>query len=270
MNRLLEAREMALAVTRMPVAASEPDVFVRARAEADKTARELEKRIPSISVKIEGVQDLSQVQLSFDGVTVPRAAITLPRKVNPGKHLVIASAPRLDDAQAEVTVKEGEAQSVVLTLRPRGAAAPPAPLPGPAVGSPPPPATAAEPQPAPSSDAGSEVTARGRTLAYVGFSVAGAGVLLGSITGLASWSKTSELQKECPAGGCPPGKEDDLGSARTMANVSNVSFALAVAGAGVGLYGVLFDRERPAASTQVARWVRPSVGAGTVVVQGRF
>jgi hypothetical protein len=55
-----------------------------------------------------------------------------------------------------------------------------------------------------------------------------------------------------------------------MANVSNVSFALAIAGAGVGLYGVLFDREGPAASTQVARWVRPSVGAGTLTVQGRF
>jgi hypothetical protein len=186
---------------------------------------------------------------------------------------VTAIATGFEDTQEQVAVKEGQAVTVVLSLRRIGEAAPmPVAPPSPASA---PVSPAVAPAPVASATLPAEdsrMTERGRTLAYVGFSVAGAGLLVGSFTGLASWKRTNDLQSVCGSSVCPPNREDDISGAKTLANVSNVAFGIAVVGTGVGLYGLLFDREtaRIVGGAAGAPRVRAVAGPGSVAVVGAF
>lgn len=115
LHKLVEARDVFREVVRMPED-RETDRTRDARAEADETANALATRIPAVVVKISGGPDPSRVTVMVDSEVVPAAALAAPRKVNPGKHTVIA---RIDDApraRVEITLAEGETKEVKLDL----------------------------------------------------------------------------------------------------------------------------------------------------------
>ena len=79
-------------------------------------------------------------------------------------------------------------------------------------------------------------------LVWVGFGVGGAGLVLGAITGGVSISQTNTLKDSCGTNvtSCTV-NADDYSTANTLANVSNVSFAVAGVGAVVGVIGLLMS-----------------------------
>lgn len=121
---LVEARDTLLQVTRHPKDAKEPGAFAKAREEAADLAQKLTLRIPSLNIVVEGApSDLAAV--AVDGASVPTAALSSPRKVNPGSHTITASANGFRNASATVQVKEGETEKITLKLVPTDGSEPP-------------------------------------------------------------------------------------------------------------------------------------------------
>lgn len=238
---LVEARDTFSRIVRSPQAPSESAPFMRAREAATKLYEELEQRIPALRFVVNGAT--GDVSLTVDDTAVSPAVQKFPFKLNPGHHVVIAKLGTAT-AKQEVDVREHETKDVVLDLPAQS-------------GSPAPPQERGEARP----------PTRGvSTLTYVGFGVAGVGLVAGTITGILMFSKKSTLDGECSADKkCPP--NGDLSAAYTMATVSTISFIVAGVGAGVGVYGLLSGRSR---SSATATHIEPWAGIGAGGLRGAF
>jgi hypothetical protein len=248
---LLEARDTALHVARLPEQPGENPKYAAARAAAASLADALAARIPSLIVTVS--PSPAGLTLRVDDAPVPPAALTLPRKVNPGKHVVVARAEGFADARVEVSVAERAALPVALALVARAAPLRPVAVPAPG--------RVAAP---------AAVPARKLSpLVYVGFGVGGAGLLVGAVTGGLSLSQTAKLAADCnEAKRCAPGTAgaDELASATTLANVSNVGLGVGVAGALTGVLGIFLSRRDHAAAPAI----KPVVGPSSLGVSGVF
>jgi hypothetical protein len=100
---LLEARDTALQVAHQPAQAGDNPKYAESRAEARTLADARSARIPSLDLKLSASP--AGLVVSVDDVPLPVAALTLPRKVNPGKHVVTARAPAFADARAASTTR---------------------------------------------------------------------------------------------------------------------------------------------------------------------
>jgi hypothetical protein len=252
LGKLVEARDTALAVARLSRAPREAAAFAKARADAERLAEGLAPRIPSLTVTIE-MTPPGDAQVRIDGDPLVKAGLGIPRKVNPGRHVVTAEAQGYREARAEVELAEGASESIVLRLeRLERAPAPTAAAPAS------PPREPDAPEPATTSP-----------LVYVGFGVGAVGIAVGSITGFMSLSKTSSVKSSCTDGVCPPAKEDDLSSAKTLANISNVGFAVGLVGIGLGVYGLMSSPSEKEPQARSAR-IEPVVGSRFIGARGTF
>jgi hypothetical protein len=253
MGQLVEARDQALALIRMPKSEPEPAPFVAARAEAERLAVSLGARIPTLSLHPTGLATGEVATVRVDGEIVTPDALPLPRRANPGPHHIVASAAGRADVTRDVQLTEGQTAPVELPF-------------GPALVAAPPPAPVSPPAPLPPSPAELPSGARSPGVAtWAALGVGAAGVVVGTIAGVIELSKASGLKAQCHGNGCPATERDDLSSTNTLANVSNV--ALAVGVAGVALGAVLYF-------TAPRSPVQPSVGVvrggGSVGLGGSF
>jgi hypothetical protein len=162
----------------------------------------------------EALRDLPGLSVKRDGTEVGRAVWGVAIPVDRGQHTVVANATGKPTWTKTVdVVGDGIVSRVTVEL--------------PAEGPP-----AAPPQvDAPRS--------RGPALAIAGFSVAGAGIVVGAVTGGLT------LAKDCKANTCTVSQ---LSSAKTLAWVSDFGFGFGLAGAVVGIVGLAIDRPKPATS----------------------
>jgi len=274
LGQLVEARDAALAITRVPVKAGEPKPFVEARKDAQAISDDLESRIPSLQITVKNSPSGVVANVDVDGVVIPPAALSFPRKVNPGHHVVTATAGAAH-AQAEVDVKEKEAKGVLVELPTIAAVTPIA-----KTTNEPPPSSATTPDAAPKK--------KFPVLSIVGFGVGVAGLAVGSVTGLMSLSKTSSLKDQCPNDQCPPATYDDptfqsdKSSAATLGTISTVAFIVGGAGVVVGIVGLVLPSghaahattgkidTKPAYSPWISPWVSPAPGGGAAGFVGAF
>jgi hypothetical protein len=117
---LVEARDVYLAVQRMPATKGEPAPFTKARKEATEQGKTLAARIPTLRLSIEGAPASTPLQVFFDGDEVPAVAATLPRKVNPGRHAIVVKAPGYVDQVVTATVGEGGTTELSVSLTKAG------------------------------------------------------------------------------------------------------------------------------------------------------
>ena len=254
---LVDARETCLSILRMPVQPDETSRSAEARKDAAEIARDLEPRIPSLVVRVQGIDTSVTPSVTIDGHALPPAAVGLVRKVNPGSHEIRVSATGYHDASQQVQVAEAENQELVLTLEPL----PPSEV-VPESGStttPPPPAT---PPP-------TVVTRGGMSpLAVTGFIVAGSGAAVGTLSGLLAVQKASELDGDCSDNQCPPDSHGDLDNGRMFGTVSTVAFGVAAVGLTAGIIGLAIQDDEP--ERRPAPGVSPFVGLGTAGMRGVF
>lgn len=256
LGQLVEARRTAIEVANLPAQDGEAQVMADARQEASDLAAQLATRIPSASIQIWPAE--AQPIVVIDGVQLPPAATGLPYRTNPGEHVIQVSAPGYQAAEQRFTLQEGASSTVAVNLVPEATAVTPA--------APPPPEPAPPPaeQPAPAET-------RDFTNAYIAFSIAGAGAVLGTVTGLLSLSKASDAKKNCEGNSCSSEAKDDIDSSKTMATFSNIGFGVAIAAGAWGLYEALSQpaaSEAPAAASGPTTKVAFDVGpdrAGAMV-----
>jgi hypothetical protein len=225
LGRLVEAREKALDLAK-PATEVEPRAFFAARREAALLAEKLDGRIPTIQIALaEG--DAAGVRASVDGEALPEKATLLERRVDPGKHAIEIRAPGRAPIVKETDVKEGAHAVVTFFL----GAEPDAPSNAP---------------PKESSTKTVAATETHSTLVIAGLAVAGAGVAIGSITGLVSLSKASDARRLCGGNNndCDPSATDTISTSRTLGWVSTAAFAVALAGAGVATYALVTPKKK--------------------------
>ena len=245
LGRMVEARDELLRVTRIPAAADEPVPFAHARTEAGVLAEAVADRIPSITVTLNGPKPDTPVTMTIDGRSVSPETMGLPRRVDPGEHAIVVTAPNFEEARQTITLVERQKAAVEFNLVPAAKEHLPAP-----------------PPPSDSSP--------GEAVTWIGFSVAGAGLILGAIAGGAALSAASAAEEGCDAdANCPSTNADDAERATTLAHVSTGGFALAGVGAVVGLIGLLQSPSEKAALIPVAVPVAASAEVGLSLI-GRF
>jgi hypothetical protein len=209
LGMLVEARETALAVLRIPQAPREPGPFADARKAAQAMSDELGARIPQLRVVLKG----GEAQLTIDGASIPAAAISAARRLNPGRHRIVARPASGDPIEREIELVERDDKEMVIEVPlPRDTTAPPPPPPAPSSPSP--------------------------TLAWVGFGIAGVGVIAGSISGVLALSAKGSALDGCAGNRCPPATHGDLDRAETFGNVSTASFIVAGVGVLVGVFAL--------------------------------
>lgn len=190
--------------------------------------------------------------VKLDGVKLASAALGVPAPVDPGKHVIQASAPGRQSWSKQVEIdKNGEEKSVSIpALGALGATARNKPTT--AQGKSPTGANATLPPPTPSSGSPD----KRRIAAYVAGGVGVVGLGLGSYFGLKAFSDWKTRNDNCPGGHCNQAAVDAHDSAHTAAIVSDVSFGVGVAALGAAAYlwftSSPASQERPPGSS--ARW----------------
>src|SRR5260370_24550531 len=127
---LVEARDTVQRILRTPPTENEPEAFRTARSGAQALDDSLAKRLPALSIIVNGAANGGPVQVSIDSMQVPMPALIAPFKVNPGHHVVTAATAGTT-VREEVDVAAGQTADVGLNLAPPSAASTPSPTPEP-------------------------------------------------------------------------------------------------------------------------------------------
>ncbi len=228
---------------------------------------EVTAALPSIVIAAQdhAGADVIDVKVTSDGQVLAESLDGRPIMVDPGAHKLRFERPGSPALEQQIVAREGEKnRRIDIKFQAETAATPPptatatgtAPSPDP-----PPPG----PEPAPTTP--DEADSGGISpLVWVGFGVAGVGLIVGGITGGLAMSEGSSLDDQCAGEGCT---QDDIDSGMAVAHVSTASFAVAGVGAAVGLVGLLMSgssEPEEAAGFQI----EPIVGPGSLGLQGRF
>lgn len=235
LGQLLEAQETLEGVLAYPKRDDEPDAFTKARVKAEELLADLATRTPTLQVRVAGAEEADGATVSVDGVAwseIDGAA----RPLNPGVHSVTASAPGFEDASREVELKERDRITVDLILRRQ------------------------------QTDQGLDPW----PFVYTGAAVAGAGVIVGAITGGLSLARASDFKDSCPSKqNCPMSTKPVQEESITLAHVSTASLAVAGVGAAVGavFLALALTGDGPDEGGATAAAV---LGPGWMGLQGRF
>lgn len=265
LGKMLEAKATYQTIADEKLAQYAPDEFFAAQADAKKELVELENRIPTVRIEVNGVPAGQAASVTFDGVALAATdlARSLPR--NPGAHVIVVTLPGRPLVTRNVNLREGGSESVILEM---GVAAIPvstvqATLPVPTA----PPSTGTAVAPA-TRTAGPDKPSTGVPgLTIAAYAVGGAGLVAGAVFGGLTLGVYNDYNAK-------PTK-DALDQGRTFGLVTDIGFGVAVAGAAVGTIYWLVSRPKsdsaaPPAKTGV--FVAPVVGSssGGVSVTGRF
>lgn len=257
---IIEAHELLLDVARSAPQKDEPPVWASARESARQEAEEIAPRIAKIDIVIRNLDAGVEPTVTLDGQRVPNESLGVVRPINPGKHHVHVDAEGYMPSDQNIQMGEGEHYKLSVKMyrepekNPEGAPSSGVSLPPKKNGS----------------KRGSTEGSGGRTLAIIGFTSGGVFLAAGSLLGWMVSTRVDDIKKDCtlPNGACPLSRRPDADTAEQMALASNISFGLAVAGLGLGVYGLLSKSEASSAKAP-APW-RVGVGPGSVAVAGSF
>lgn len=254
-GQIVEGTENLNAVVREPLAANAPQVFKDAQTRAQKALTAATPRIAHLIITVLPAD--AKPTVTVNGKPIPAALIGQDRPTNPGVSEVSATAEGYRAAGQSVTLAEGASQSITLTLDKD----PNAVAPLPPVSTLPPTQTAPTPPPEPGPK-------KNNTPAFIAYGVGGAGLLVGTITGIVALSKAGD----CPNKVCPT--QSDLDSAKSMATISTIGFGVGIAGVAVGTVLLLTGnkQEAPPQAAHAAPKLRvePYFGLNTAGLTGSF
>jgi len=265
MGLLVEARETALDVTRFNNAANNA-TYAEAQAEASQIAQNLETRIPSLVINVTGAPEGAELAVKVDNDAIPAAAMSLPYKVNPGEHTIVASAPGTNPVEQKVTVQTGQTKTVDLALSRASSASPPGPSGG---------GDAKDPWNRPKDEIDKE-NAGGRQIPAWSWIAGGVGLVgLGVGVGFGvDFSNAQEtVARDCPDNQCID--KYSAADADALQSRWNRSLILTIAGSVVGatglglaIYGIATAPKVGARAATVVPWIGP--GQAGLTALGRF
>lgn len=271
LGQLVVGTEMLQRVVREPLASNAPQAFVTARARAQKVLEQALPKLAKLKISIKAPAD-ARPQVTVDNETISAALLEVDRPTDPGPHHIEATAAGYKPVSATVTLREGGSEAVTITLE----VDPNAPRPEP------PPVGVTPERPGTPSTPGSGLppqtfetpksTPTTRVIGYGLLGVGAAGLITGSVLGGLTLSKASDLETQCPNKVCEtPEAQDDLKRASRLGTWSTVAFGVGGAGLVGGVVLLLTSSSGSSASSgSPGPAVRPSVGLGSIGLQGSF
>ena len=254
-----------------------------ARAQADgrtdrmKTAQhyldDLTPRLSWLRVRVSS-EVLPGLRVEIDGVELSSANLDVEFPIDPGAHVVQASAPGVKPWSKGVQIAPVSDHQTVEIPRLESEASPPV-LARPA--SPPSRPTVAPPAPPsfihPSREDESEHE-RSDSARLIGYASGGIGLValgVGAYFGARAITLKKRSDEVCPNDSCTEQRGvDDFNDAKTAATISNISVGVGLVGVGVGTY-LLFFHSTPRASDRSVRVsFRASPEGGVAAAAGRF
>jgi len=248
----VQASERYLEVQRLDPKNGDEAVQRQAQADAAREHQELQARLARVTLALFGTVGDQDLRVTLDGAPLPAGLVRAQVPVDPGPHVIEAQQGERKAAQA-FTVKEGARINVSLQLMPT--AAPPPVTPG--LAPPVLPAGAPNDQgPAPSTP----------VALWLSLAGAGAGVVVGSVSGVMAIKTREAVASHCPGDVCDPEYARDVRRLNTLRYVSGASFG--VGAAGLLAAGALWlTAPRP----HTARpYVRPRLGLSHIALEGAF
>jgi phenylpyruvate tautomerase PptA (4-oxalocrotonate tautomerase family) len=258
LNKLVEAAERYIDVTRLDASSGEAAVHEQAKKDARAEHAILVPKIPKLIVKVAGV-DPAEVSVTIDEVPMANALIGEQRPVNPGPHVV--RGKRGDEVvEGRVTLPQGAEESVQLVFKggplPAGATAAAAADPTD------PSQPNAAPAPAPVDQPRGGGTAR--TLGWISLVAGAAGVVTGGATGIVALDWKSQIEND-----------EELYNASNMdryETLRTISIASLITGGVLATTGIVLLVVAPSSSAKApsGTFVALDVGPGSVGVRGKF
>jgi len=217
LGHVVEGTESLRHVAREHLPDGSPQAFARAQARAVEALEAALPHLAKLRVEVSGAAS-ADVVLKIDGQTVSSASIGVERAVDPGAHVIEASAAGFKNAQTRVEVGEGSSRSASLTLERDPTFQPPV--------------AHHELEPLPPTK-----TTMHRVYwpAAVAFGVAGAGVIVGSIFGITAIVDKSSLYTACGGDACSAAQRGQFNDLTAFASTSNVGFIVAGVAAVAGI-----------------------------------
>jgi len=253
-GRLVEASEVYLQATRLPATGEFQAEQEQAQQDAERERAALMPRLPRIVVSIEGA-DPEEVEVTVDGKEVSVALLGGGYVVNPGARRIEGKRGE-QVVTAEVEIGEGEKQPVTLRFGAEVADA------SGATGD----AAVTEATSDATADRASDGSLQ-RTLGWAGIGVGGAGLLVGTITGIMAGAKKSDLDEGgCDGNECYADQRDDIDSYNSLRTLSTVGFVAGLVGGAAGVTLLLTAPKPEPAEPEVHAWL----GVGAAGVAGRF
>ena len=208
LGHLVEAQEAYIRIKRDQLPANAPRAFVEAQAAAAEEQAALGPRVPTLKISLEGAPPKG-VTLVIDGQNVSAAMVGLPKPINPGQHTIAAHGPSAESEAATVTLPEGAAQSLTLTMHAvQGAPAEPTGTASSGTGDV---APSADHAPAPQGKPGLRIAG------WVGIGVGVVGAAVGTVLLVKNQSDLNSANSMCGGAACPMSKKgqiDDLDDER--------------------------------------------------------
>lgn len=234
-------------------------------AEREKYAREqmaaMEEKLAKLTIHVGN--SVAGLQVMLDDKPVIEAMYGTALPIDPGPHKLSATAPGKKPWSKEIVVPAEKASlTETIPMLEDSEAVTPTPIPTPT----PTPAQETTPQP-PVQPPPPPARSGTSPLVYIGFSLGGAGVVIGTITGIVAIANTSSIKDNCSDDDlCPSTERENIDDAELVANVSNVAFAAGAVGVVVGVIGLFVGGDdRPEQAS-----IEPIVGPGYLGVSGRF
>jgi hypothetical protein len=253
LGKLVEGTENLRRVVRDTLPAGAPQAFVTAQTRARGVLDKATPRIARLRIVVTGAGD-APVSVKVDDQPISSDLLGVDRPSDPGEHAIEVAAPGYVSARSKVTLKDGGAEAITLTLSPDPNAAKPPPV----VGKLPTP---------PLPTAADNATKRNYVPAFIALGVGGVGVAVGSIFGGLALGARGSLVDACNANqACPPSAQPTYDRAVAFSTVSTIGFI----GGGVGVAAALVLLVvAPTKSVQSAA-IMPILGPGAVGLSGRF
>jgi hypothetical protein len=262
LGRLIAAREAYLKIVQEEVAPRGPRIFVETKAQAESELAELEPRIPSVSIVVEGAGK-EPFEVLRDDVVLPAVLVGIPQPLDPGEHTFSAKAKNMASDVQKVTVREGAQQTVVLKLQPVAGAE------------------------VATTTAGEDVVSESKGkpgLKIAGYSAIGlgvVGVVLGTVFVLQSgdsFAAADRIYDGCPQNAddmavCSSADRTEIdrldSQGQTQGIIGGVGFAVGGVALATGVVLLVMGSKGKKASPASA-YVEPIVGFGTLGLRGAF
>ncbi len=258
LGRLVDAHETYSLIIREGVAADAPQSWVKALADAKAEINPITPRLPWMTITVSGP---AHPKVTIDGAPIAEASLGVKRPADPGKHEIRAMATGYYTAKKTISLKEGESINMGFELEEA-----------------PPDAAPKDEEETGKVSVATVVDPVWRKPVTIGaFALGGAGIVVGSITGILAMTKHNELANECPGGRCPT--HGGLDNYHTLGLVSTIGFVAGGVGVGAGVVLLLVkpqtlvqqpnESDHPAPARTSFTW-SPFVGIGNAGVEGSF
>jgi hypothetical protein len=257
LGRYVEAQERLELVLREGVPESAPWVWKKSIQEAADLVNEVKPKVCWLTINVTGPKE---PLVMVDGVPVPVAALGVRRATDPGPRRISATANGFLPKELTLALPEGSERAVTLELSLDPGANRSASHVSVA---PPKPAVQRSNPPKPASN----------TLAYAAVGLGGAGLVVGTVTGVLFLGARSDLNQACPGGTCPASYADydeTHGRYLTYGTVSGVALTVGLVSSIAGVWMLLSDGEEEKVVKARQARISPYLTERSVGVLGEF